>query len=135
MDAGAAGGDLLRLIAGARALGETDGAGNPIVSDNDDAGLAGALAKLDENWKHAKTQLGINNPQPYATWFSLRHGLFRILPNELGDNVSESTTQIGSTQYVRDNAFWELRDDIGTLVHNAITAIGDITIDIFDCLV
>jgi hypothetical protein len=53
--------------------------------------------------------------------------------NELGDNVSESTTQIGSTQYVRDNAFWELRDDIGTLVHNAITAIGDITIDIFDC--
>ena len=44
---------------------------NPIVSDNGDAGLAGALAKLDENWKHAKTQLGINNPQPYATWFSL----------------------------------------------------------------
>lgn len=73
-----------------------------------------------------------------AKYITLKSGEGRRLQticsaNELGDNVSESTTQIGSTQYVRDNAFWELRDDIGTLVHNAITAIGDITIDIFDC--
>lgn len=52
---------------------------------------------------------------------------------ELGDNVSESTTLVGSTQYVRDNAFWELREDIAALVHNAITTIGDISIDVFDC--
>lgn len=52
---------------------------------------------------------------------------------ELGDNVSESTTQIGSTQYVRDNPFWELRDDIATLIHNGIEAIGNITIDVFSC--
>lgn len=52
---------------------------------------------------------------------------------ELGDNVSESTTLVGSTQYVRDNAFWELRDDIAALVHNAITTIGDISINVFDC--
>lgn len=52
---------------------------------------------------------------------------------ELGDNVSESTTLVGSTQYVRDNAFWELRDDIAALVHNAITTIGNISIDVFDC--
>lgn len=52
---------------------------------------------------------------------------------ELGDNVSESTTLVGSTQYVRDNAFWELRDDIAALVHNAITTIGDMSIDVFDC--
>ncbi|MGN0877026.1 MAG: hypothetical protein ACI4TC_07150, partial [Kiritimatiellia bacterium] len=102
MDAGAAGGDLLRQIAGARALGETDGAGNPIVSDNGDAGLAGALAKLDENWKHAKTQLGINNPQPYATWFSLRHGLFRILSDASGDDAWQ--TELAK--------YW--RDDIRT---------------------
>ncbi|MGN0854862.1 MAG: hypothetical protein ACI4R9_05005 [Kiritimatiellia bacterium] len=87
MDVGTAGGDLLRQIVGARALGETDGAGQPIVSDNGDAGIAGALAKLDANWRTAKTQLGINNPQPYATWFSLRHGLFRILAGELGDDA------------------------------------------------
>lgn len=52
---------------------------------------------------------------------------------ELGDNVSESTTLVGSTQYVRDNAFWELREDIAALVHNAITTIGNINIDVFDC--
>nr|DAF87969.1 MAG TPA: hypothetical protein [Siphoviridae sp. ctNEy24] len=51
----------------------------------------------------------------------------------MGDNVSESTTQIGSTQYVRDNPFWELRDDIATLIHNGIEAIGNITIDVFSC--
>lgn len=52
---------------------------------------------------------------------------------ELGDNVSESTTLVGSTQYVRDNAFWELRDDIEMLVHNAIMVIGDISISVCNC--
>lgn len=52
---------------------------------------------------------------------------------ELGDNVSESTSLIGSTQYVRDNAFWELRADIATLVHNAVEAMGNITIEQMEC--
>lgn len=52
---------------------------------------------------------------------------------ELGDNVSESTTLIGSTQYVRDNAFWELREDIATLVHEALERIGDTSIGQFEC--
>ena len=52
---------------------------------------------------------------------------------ELGDSVSEGTTIIGSTQYVRDNAFWELREDIATLVHNAVEAIGNISIEMLEC--
>ena len=52
---------------------------------------------------------------------------------ELGDNVSASTTQIGTTQYVRDNPFWELRDDIDTLVDNALSAVGNMTINQFSC--
>ena len=52
---------------------------------------------------------------------------------ELGDNVSASTTQIGTTQYVRDNPFWELRDDIDTLVNNALSAVGNMTINQFSC--
>ena len=51
---------------------------------------------------------------------------------ELGDNVSASTGVTGTTQYIRDNAFWNLRDDIGTLVNNAITAVGGLTITQFD---
>ena len=73
-----------------------------------------------------------------SKYITLKSGVGRRLQTicmatELGDNVSESTTLVGSTQYVRDNAFWELRTDIATLVHNAITAIGDISIDVFDC--
>lgn len=52
---------------------------------------------------------------------------------ELGDNVSASTTQIGTTQYVRDNPFWELREDIDTLVDNALAAVGNMTINQFSC--
>ena len=52
---------------------------------------------------------------------------------ELGDNVSASMTETGSTQYVRDNPFWELREDIGDLVNNALTAVGGLTINQFEC--
>ena len=52
---------------------------------------------------------------------------------ELGDNVSISTSAIGSTQYVRDNPFWELRDDITTLLENAIAVAGGITLAQFNC--
>ena len=37
-----------------------------------------------------------------------------------GDNVSVSITESGSTQYVRDNPFWDLRDDIDTILNEAI---------------
>lgn len=52
---------------------------------------------------------------------------------ELGDNVSISTTEIGTTQYVRDNPFWELREDIETLLQAAIAAAGGLTINQFVC--
>lgn len=52
---------------------------------------------------------------------------------ELGDNVSASITASGSTQYVRDNAFWELREDIDTLVENAVAAVGGLSIRQFTC--
>ena len=51
---------------------------------------------------------------------------------ELGDNVSASTGVTGTTQYIRDNAFWNARDDIGTLLDNAIAAVGGLTIPQFD---
>lgn len=52
---------------------------------------------------------------------------------ELGDNVSATTGAIGSTQYIRENAFLVLRDDIGTLLDDAIVGIGDLTIAKFNC--
>ena len=52
---------------------------------------------------------------------------------ELGDNVTVSTTESGSTQYVRDNPFWELREDIAELLDTAIAAVGGLTINQFTC--
>lgn len=52
---------------------------------------------------------------------------------ELGDNVITTSGVIGTVQYIRDNPFWELRDDIVTLLDNALAAIGGLTINQFDC--
>lgn len=56
-----------------------------------------------------------------------------VSTNELGDSVSASTTESGSTQFVRDNIFWELREDIASLLENAIAAVGGLTINQFSC--
>ena len=52
---------------------------------------------------------------------------------ELGDNISASTSLTGTTQYVKDNAFWDLREDRATLVDNAVAAVGNISINQFEC--
>ena len=56
-----------------------------------------------------------------------------VSATELGDNIGASLEQTGTTQYVRDNPFWELREDIATLVENALSAVGELTINQFDC--
>jgi hypothetical protein len=56
-----------------------------------------------------------------------------VSATELGDNVSVSTVATGSTQYVRNNPFWELREDIDTILKNAIAAVGGMTIQKFEC--
>ena len=77
---------FLAEITGSRSLGQlTDG--EPVLADMGDTGLAGILARLDANWRVVKPQLGLDNPQPYATWFSLRSELMRILPGAEGDRA------------------------------------------------
>lgn len=51
---------------------------------------------------------------------------------ELGDNVSAELDAAGTTQYVRDNPFWDMREDIDVLLHNAINAVGGLTINQFE---
>lgn len=50
---------------------------------------------------------------------------------ELGDNIS--TGAAGVDIFVRNNPFWELREDINTLVNNAFAAVKDIVIYPFTC--
>lgn len=51
---------------------------------------------------------------------------------ELEDNVSAEQTEVGSTQYVRNNAFYELREDIGELINLALANVGGLTINQFE---
>ena len=39
----------------------------------------------------------------------------------------------GTTQYIRDNPFWDLREDRTTLLENALAAVGGLTINQFEC--
>lgn len=52
---------------------------------------------------------------------------------ELGDNVSASTTETGSTQYIRDNPFWNLSDSVDAFLTTALAIIGGLTINEFEC--
>lgn len=52
---------------------------------------------------------------------------------ELGDNYEASTGLTGTTQYVRNNPLWELREDVAQLVDNALEVVGGMTIGQFDC--
>ncbi|MDY5954106.1 MAG: hypothetical protein SPK06_01575 [Kiritimatiellia bacterium] len=84
----ASGERFLSEIIAARTLGEFDVNGLPqATSGNGDGGLADILSRMDANWLVLKPRLGINNPQSYATWFSLRRELFRILPGAAGDKA------------------------------------------------
>lgn len=52
---------------------------------------------------------------------------------DLGDNVSATTGVSGTTQYIRSNPFWDLRDDIADLLDTAIANVGGLTIGQFEC--
>jgi hypothetical protein len=50
---------------------------------------------------------------------------------ELGNNVEASLPESGTTQYIRNNPFWELEEDIATLVESALAVAGGLTINQF----
>ena len=52
---------------------------------------------------------------------------------ELGDNLTASLEVSGTTQFVRDNPFWELRTDAAALIDVALAAVGGLTINQFEC--
>jgi hypothetical protein len=52
---------------------------------------------------------------------------------ELGDNIEAKLEVSGTTQYVRNNPFWDMREDITTLVDAALENIGGLTINQFNC--
>ena len=96
---------------------------------------------MDANWNLAFKRLDINsNPVVHldkSKYFTLSTKEAHTLQNlwhvtELGDNVSASTGVAGETQYIRDNPLWELRDNVGELVENALSKVAGLTLVPFD---
>lgn len=52
--------------------------------------------------------------------------------SELGNNVSASIGESGTTAYIRDNAFYDLREDIADLLNDALKRVGGFTINQFE---
>ena len=96
---------------------------------------------VDWDWKLTFKRLDIDGPAVLnidkSKYFELTNKTDRRLSTvfhatELGENISSSSGD-GVTQYVRNNPFWELRDDIELLVDNALDAVNGTTINQFDC--
>lgn len=73
-----------------------------------------------------------------AHYFTLKSEGVRTLgtitsATELGDNVSVTSGE-GDTQIVRNNPFWDLREDINTLLATAKSAVGGLEIVPFNCV-
>lgn len=52
---------------------------------------------------------------------------------ELGDNVGINNAQSGTIQYMRDNPFYELRNDVHELLEASFAKVENLTINQFNC--
>lgn len=71
-------------------------------------------------------------------YISFHHKDNRRLANishvtELGDNLTTQYGLIGTTQYIRNNPFWELRDDLDIVLEAALENVKGMTISQFEC--
>lgn len=85
--------------------------------------------------KNSNTTNFIINKKDYI---ELKSGTNRRLSaithtTELGDNITATNGLTGTTQYIRDNPFLNLREDIATILNNAINTVGGLTINQFSC--
>ena len=107
---------------------------------DDVAEATGTIYYVNHNWELVFKSLDVSG-NPVLTidkskYFTLsaktKHTLTGITSaTELGDNVTAGTTT-GAHQYLRDNAFLELRDDIATLLESILAKVQNITMYQFD---
>ncbi len=97
---------------------------------------------IDSNWQLTFKRLDISGAAVYninkERYFNLDSKTNRRLAavthvTDLGDNVTAALAQSGTTQFVRNNPFWDLREDIGAIVEQALATIGGLTINQFEC--
>lgn len=97
---------------------------------------------IDSNWELTFKRLDIEG-EPVATidkskYMTLTNKELIVLgavchATELGDNVIEPTGEEGTTQFIRNNPFWDMREDVADLVKRAANAVSGLAITQFDC--
>ena len=96
---------------------------------------------INKDWKLTFKRLNKNGSGVTTIgknkYFTLNSRTNRRLDNiahvtDLGENVVASTGLTGSTQYIRNNPFWSLQDNIGELLQAAIDRVGGLRINQFD---
>lgn len=96
---------------------------------------------LDANWNLTFKRLDVNGDPVIhldkSKYFTLTtkaastlQGVMHV--TELGDNVLASTGTEGVTQHIKDNPWWDLRDDIDTIVDEALANVAGLTFVPFD---
>lgn len=97
---------------------------------------------IDWDWKLTFKKLDINGAAVATIdkekYIELDSGTNRRLTSichvtELGDNIIADLGVSGTTQYIRDNPFWDMREDTGALIDAALANIGGLTINQFSC--
>lgn len=100
---------------------------------------------MDNNWDLVFKRLDVEGAAAARIgkdqYIDLQNDGARVLSNithttELGDSVSSivgEATEDGVTQFIRDNPFWELREDIGALLDEAQAIVGGTAITQFEC--
>lgn len=95
---------------------------------------------INSNWELTFKRLGGSEAYSIdkARYFELESGNNRRLSaithvTELEDNVTAALDTNGTTQYVRNNPFWDFREDIADLLNAALERVGGLTINQFRC--
>ena len=104
---------------------------------DDIAEATGTIYYMCRNWCITFKRLDINGDPVLhfdkSKYFTLSAKTAHTLQNivhttELGDNVEANSGINGATQYLRDNAFIELRDDVGDIVNEILGYVSGLTI-------
>jgi hypothetical protein len=94
---------------------------------------------INHNWELVFKRLDVNGSAVFDItkdkYFTLENKTDFVITGicsatELGDNVAAGS---GSMVYIRNNPFWEMRDDIAALVERALAAVNGLTLTQFSC--
>lgn len=109
---------------------------------DDAAEVLGAIYYLNNDWEltfkgldvGGEPVLAVDKSKYFALTVKTAHTVQNVMSvTELGDNVSSSSGIEGETEYLRENIFLTLREDIGTILDALLSVVKGLTIYQYEC--